>query len=492
MDNLFTDTTVLGNRHASSQSTALDLRTAGLLAAFCMVWGGAIVAIKVSLSGVPPLSAAGIRFTLASLTLLGLERARGRGLGLHARVRGPVLLLGLLLVVQHALFNLGLRLTTAGRASVFLYTQPVFVALLAHLWTTADRLNRPKLAGTALGLVGLAVAFAERFQAPDARMLLGDALTLASAICWAIQTIYQKDLLASIEPARLIFHQMAIASPIFFVLNRLFEPALVVSLDAAILFALFYQGVITAGLTFAAFAALLKRHQASLVSSFIFLAPIFGVLFGHLILGEPLTTYLGLGLGLVALGIFIVNRPRTRSSLLAQASSRSTGATRVALRTALGAALRPVGASFGRRTLPPVQPAGHEEEEHQGGVGVLPGREEDQIVEAADQERHPGHDGVPEARPEIDHQEVDAGPRREADRAPVLDREEEVDQDGRDPHQDQERIDLREAEGPRPSVQDGAQRSLDLLEDVGRDDPGDGDAGTEPHDDRERDPAQPA
>ena len=58
----------------------------------------------------------------------------------------------------------------------------------------------------------------------------------------------------------------------------------------------------------------------SRVCSFIFLVPIFGVLLGHLLLGGPLTAYLGLGLGLVAVGIFIVNRPKKRSQLTVHGS----------------------------------------------------------------------------------------------------------------------------------------------------------------------------
>ncbi len=291
----------------------IGLRTAVLLTTFCLVWGGAMVAIKVSLAGAPPFSAAGIRFALASVTLLLLETARGRRLAVGAVSRRPVLFLALLLVVQHGLFNLGLNLTTASRAAVFLYSQPIFVALLAHLYIRDDRLDPSKLLGVALSFAGLLVAFAERLQAADPRALLGDSLILLSAICWAIQTIFQKDLLAVVEPSALILHQMAIAAPLFFLLSLLFEPALIFALDGKILLAFFYQGVIAAGLTFAAFAALLKRHQVSLLSSFIFLAPIFGVLLGHLLLHDPLTGYLGLGLGLVAGGIFIVNRPRRRS-----------------------------------------------------------------------------------------------------------------------------------------------------------------------------------
>jgi drug/metabolite transporter (DMT)-like permease len=279
-----------------------------------------MVAIKVGLSGAPPFSAAGIRFTLACLTLLLLSAVRGRHLSLRRGSRRPVVLLGLLLVVQHGLFNLGMNLTTASRASVFLYTQPVFVAILAHFSIADDRLDRNKVFGIGLSLLGLVVAFGERLQDYDPRVLLGDGLILLSAICWAIQTIFQKDLLAVVEPSTLIFNQMMIAAPLFFLLNIVFEPGLIIALNARILLAFFYQGVIAAGLTFAAFAALLKRHQVSLLSSFIFLAPIFGVLLGHLLLRDPLTAYLGVGLSLVATGIFIVNRPRRRSRLTVRSS----------------------------------------------------------------------------------------------------------------------------------------------------------------------------
>ncbi len=291
----------------------IDLPTVALLASFCLVWGGAMVAIKIGLSGAPPLSAAGIRFTLASLTILSLSAVRGKGLPLGVGSRRPALLLGLLLVVQHGLFNLGINLTTASRAAVFLYSQPVFVAILAHLFISADRLNRAKLLGIGLSFLGLLVAFAERLHAYNPGVLLGDGLVLLSAFCWAIGTIYQKGLLAFIDPSALVYYQMVVAFPIFFLLSLFFEPALIIALNAKIVLAFIYQGVIAAGLTFAAFAALLKRHSASLLSSFIFLAPIFGVLLGHLLLQDPLTSYLGVGLGLVAVGIFIVNRPKRRS-----------------------------------------------------------------------------------------------------------------------------------------------------------------------------------
>ena len=53
---------------------------------------------------------------------------------------------------------------------------------------------------------------------------------------------------------------------------------------------------------------MLGRYPATQISVFVFLTPLFALLFGTLLLGEPVTPSLLLALGLVALGIVLVNR----------------------------------------------------------------------------------------------------------------------------------------------------------------------------------------
>ena len=52
----------------------------------------------------------------------------------------------------------------------------------------------------------------------------------------------------------------------------------------------------------------LSVYPASDMASFSFLAPVFGVIFGWLILGESLSWTIGIALALVALGIVLINR----------------------------------------------------------------------------------------------------------------------------------------------------------------------------------------
>ena len=63
------------------------------------------------------------------------------------------------------------------------------------------------------------------------------------------------------------------------------------------------------GVTFLAWFALIQRFSASRLSVFTFLTPLFGVLFGHFVLDEPLTLPFGIAVICVIAGLVLVNRP---------------------------------------------------------------------------------------------------------------------------------------------------------------------------------------
>jgi drug/metabolite transporter (DMT)-like permease len=275
----------------------------------CALWGGNMVAMKVGLQGVPPLSAAGFRFLLASGSVLLFALARRVRLTVDRGLWPHFLALGALFVGQHAAFNLGLNLTTASRSSVFMYTQPVFTVVLAHFLVPGERLTARRFGGVLLCLAGLVTAFAEQRAGGPGQASAGDGLVMVAALGWALQSVYMKRLIHRADPFVLTLYQMAIAFPCFFLINRLFEPAVVYFVDARIALAFLYQGSIIAGLTFVAWTALMRRHQIGQLSAFSFLTPIFGVFLSWLLLGDPITLPLFAGLAMVTAGLAVVNRP---------------------------------------------------------------------------------------------------------------------------------------------------------------------------------------
>ncbi|MFC7540129.1 EamA family transporter [Siccirubricoccus deserti] len=103
----------------------------------------------------------------------------------HNGSLAPGLLAGVLFALEFIALFIGVDLTTASRAVVFLYGAPFFVALGAHWLIPEDRLTRAKAGGLLVAFTGLLLAFAEGLQAPagpDA--LAGDALCLFGGAMW--------------------------------------------------------------------------------------------------------------------------------------------------------------------------------------------------------------------------------------------------------------------------------------------------------------------
>ena len=71
---------------------------------------------------------------------------------------------------------------------------------------------------------------------------------------------------------------------------------------------LLYQGILVAGFCFAVQAHLLKKHVASQISIFSFSTPLFGLTAAMLIRSDAYSPWLLASAGLVALGIWLVQR----------------------------------------------------------------------------------------------------------------------------------------------------------------------------------------
>src|SRR5262249_39946968 len=125
--------------------------------------GASVVATRVVVQTVPPLSLAVLRYAQGSLLLGGCLFLVARS---QSRVRrqdlGLLVTLGILRFAAFPLLlNLGLRLRGASRGSVMRATVPVWSAILARL-TRQEQLVRRQQVGLELATMGVVVAVAER------------------------------------------------------------------------------------------------------------------------------------------------------------------------------------------------------------------------------------------------------------------------------------------------------------------------------------------
>lgn len=287
----------------------LDALAMALLLICCASWGLQQVAVKVALPTFPPLQQVGLRSLLAGLLVWGWMAWRGERLLRRDGTLGWGLAAGLLFATEFVLIYWGLEYTPASRAVIFLYLAPFVVALGAWLFLPGERLRRVQLAGLACAFGGILAAFGESLALPDPRMLLGDLMLVVAALLWGATTVLIKaSPLARASAARVLLYQLAVSALCLPVGLLLFGEAWPREVAPLALGALLYQGIWVAFATYLAWFWLVRHYPAPKLASFTFLAPLFGVAFGGLLLAEPLTPGLLIALGLVATGIWLVNR----------------------------------------------------------------------------------------------------------------------------------------------------------------------------------------
>ena len=295
--------------------TSLDLRAASALVVMCASWGLNQVAIKVVLSGMPAAFQMGSRSLLAAAIVFAWCVVRSKPLFRKDRSLRPGIAVGLLFGLEFALLFWGVQLTTASRAVIFLYIAPFVVALGGHFFL-GEPLSGRKLAGLSAAFAGIVIALADDLSLPSRGALRGDALCLAAAVLWGLTTIVIKGtVLARVAAEKTLLYQLGVSAVLGFGLSLLAGERVDASAAAAVLPAFLYQAIWVAAVTYLAWFALIRDYPASLLSSFTFLTPLFGVAFGATILGEPLSPHLLAALLLVALGIYLVNRNPARQRI---------------------------------------------------------------------------------------------------------------------------------------------------------------------------------
>jgi len=286
----------------------LDAQAFSMMLALTALWGFQQVAIKLTAPDVSLVMQAALRTALAAALLVAWARWRGIALLSRDGTLAAGLAAGLLFGLEFVFIYAGLGHTAASRMTVFIYLAPVLTALGLHWLVAGERLARAQWLGVGVAFAGIALAFGEAFAAARSS-LLGDFFGLVAAVLWAATTVLiRATSLSRATAAKTLFYQLAVAAPLLLAASLLMGEKGVVALTPLALASLAYQGVIVAFASYLAWFWLLTRYLAARLSVFSFMTPLFGVLAGVVVLGEPLTpSFVGAAL-LVGAGIVLVNR----------------------------------------------------------------------------------------------------------------------------------------------------------------------------------------
>jgi drug/metabolite transporter (DMT)-like permease len=281
-----------------------------------LFWGGTFVAGRIVAREAGPFSAAFLRFLTASICLLLIAwRTEGR---LPFPRRGlilPVILLGLTGVFSYnVFFFLGLERIEAGRASLIIANNPVFITLFSAL-IFRERLRPAAALGILLSLCGALVVITrgDPLSALRGGVGWGELFIFFCVLSWVAYSLIGKRVLAALSPLASVTWAsllgMAFLSP----------PALAEGLlPAALRYSsagwagILYLGVFGTVAGFVWYYRGIREIGPARASQFINLVPVSAVLLAALVLEEPLTLSLLAGGVLVLTGITLTNRSASK------------------------------------------------------------------------------------------------------------------------------------------------------------------------------------
>jgi drug/metabolite transporter (DMT)-like permease len=305
-------------------SSQVPFTGVALLVFICLIWGGNMVSIKFSNQGVPPMVAATIRSVVAAICLWVFVTLKGRSVWLKGVDLKHGIIIGILFGLDFLFLYWGTAYTVASRAIIFLYTHSIWAAIGAHFFLKYDRLTPIRSGGLVLAFAGVVLVFGARSGELPPNYWIGDMLEVIAALFWATTTVYIKWVAGKrpIDHYQTLFSQLFYSIPVLVLGWLVLDLGKPISLDAVVIGSLFYQGVIVAFFSYLMWFWLIHTYAVSRLAAFIFLAPLFGVLMGGLFMGDPLPVQLWIGLGLVAGGIYLVNRRQTTRPNRAQGAGR--------------------------------------------------------------------------------------------------------------------------------------------------------------------------
>jgi len=286
--------------------------------ALVLIWSSTWVAIKIGLEDMPPLLSAGVRFAIAGLGLLAVARALGRPLRTDVRLATVLALLPF--GAAYGLIYWGEQYVPSGLAAVLFGMMPLYSAGIAAVALTGEPLRPRLVAGIAVALGGLALAFGESLALGHAEWAALAATACAIApLASAIGNVAIKRRGSLLDPVALNGWAMLGGGAMLLLVSAPAEDWASATWSAQAVGTVAYLAAIGSAFPFVALTLLLRELPAVTVSYITLLLPFGALVFGAALYDERITAAAVAGAALVAGGLAIAQWPAPRRRATAAA-----------------------------------------------------------------------------------------------------------------------------------------------------------------------------
>jgi drug/metabolite transporter (DMT)-like permease len=276
-----------------------------------ILFGASVVAVRVAVQDIPPLTLAILRFGQGGFLLLLLLLIWARDLLRVGWRDVPYLILlgAIFFTIFPVTFNMSLRLTEASRGALMLATTPLWSGLLARV-ATGERLNIRQMCGVLMTFAGVGVALAERglIFVGTSLSLAGDALMLVTALCGAVYGVLAKRMLTRYKALTVTTYAMVLGTLLLVPVAFVEDPSSALArMHTDTVMLVLFLGIFGGAIGYFLWTFALTHLSPTQVAVYINLNPMIATLLGATLLAEKLTGIFVVSFAAVLAGVLLVN-----------------------------------------------------------------------------------------------------------------------------------------------------------------------------------------
>jgi drug/metabolite transporter (DMT)-like permease len=277
------------------------------LLALGFMWGTSYVFIKLGVQTLPTFTLIAARLGIGLALLATVVVLAREPLPRSPRTYGHLIVMAVInIVLPFALITTAERSVDSALAAILNGAVPLFVIVLAALFLHDEPMTVNRLAGLAVGYIGV-VVLVSRSLGAGSSTLQGELALVASTACYGAGAVYARRNVRGLRPMIPALFQVGFAFVIVGVIALLTERPWEVHWNSDALIAVAWLGILGSGLAYLANFRLLSRIGATRTSLVAYLLPIVGIVAGALMFQELIDVRLVIGTALVLAGVALVN-----------------------------------------------------------------------------------------------------------------------------------------------------------------------------------------
>lgn len=292
----------------------MGTRDLGALLLLSALWGASFIYIRVAVPALGPFVLVELRVGLAAVVLALCAALVGRLPKLRRRWRQFVLLGAVNVAIPFSLISTAEINLTASLAAILNSTTVMFTAVLAAVWM-GDALTARKLVGVALGIVGVTVLVGWDPITMNWTVALSVGAMLAASLAYALGSVYAKRTFADSPPLAIASGQLTAAAMLMLPLAAVSAPEQ--SPSTIVVLSVLGLALPSTALAYMLYFRLIANVGPTSTSTVTLLVPLFGLLFGVVLLDEPVGVGTLAGLVLILSSVTLITglgatRPKAR------------------------------------------------------------------------------------------------------------------------------------------------------------------------------------